>query len=404
MSLSKTFLTGFLFASLCLFSISLLKPEIVYADKDIPDLVSKQKNGVITATVYDQAGNRILSGSGFIMDKNGIIATGCNIIAKWFEKGNTLDVEIPGGVHLPLKELISSRCENHLALFSVDAKDLFAVKLDRNCKLKQGVDIVVIGGPSTSSKHAISTGKIKSLRGKGNSFDISNHLISELNGSPVFNMKGAVIGAVVFQRHKAKAVSFAASIGEIAGHLDRYRKSRPSVIDNPVISPPSAKLEKHPIHPPPVKLPDDPKEFFSLGCAYDLKRLYRNAIEAYQQSVRMKPDFPDAYINLGVDFYKLGEYGNAVNAFNQALQLTPDSVSVCSKLASAYILQGSYSMAVETLEKAIDLDPKNIASRFNLGIAYYLNGDFTAAFEQYQILKEMDKEQADRLMDVIFSD
>jgi cytochrome c-type biogenesis protein CcmH/NrfG len=93
-----------------------------------------------------------------------------------------------------------------------------------------------------------------------------------------------------------------------------------------------------------------------------------------------------------------------VDAFNQALQLTPDSVSVCNKLASAYILEGSYSMAVETLKKAVDIDPKNIASRFNLGIAYYLNGNFTAAFDQYQILKEMDKEQSDRLMEVIFSD
>lgn len=393
-----------LFRTWYLLLMFVVAPGIPYVDAGTSDMAEDLKNSVVTVRIHDGSGKPIISGSGFIVDQNGVIATGCNVIGKWFEKGNTLDVEIPGGVHLPLEELISSRCENHLALFSVNAKDLRAVKLNRNYNLKQGEGVMVIGGPSMSSEHAMSWGKIKGLRERKKSFDISNHLIPELHGSPVFNMQGSVIGAVVFQRHKAKTLSFAASIGEIAGHLERYRKSKPPVIEKPAISQSSAKLEEHLIHAPEVKPPDDPKEFFSLGCVYDLKRLYRNAIEAYQKSIRMKPDFPDAYINLGIDFYKLGEYGNAVDAFNQALQLTPDSVSVCNKLASAYILEGSYSMAVETLKKAVDIDPKNIASRFNLGIAYYLNGNFTAAFDQYQILKEMDKEQSDRLMEVIFSD
>ncbi len=89
----------------------------VYAK--VPDNVSKQRDAVVTVYVDDRSGEHIASAVGFIVDRRGVIATNCRIIVKWFEKiENVLTVETGGGVRFRMDDLISSRCENNLALFT----------------------------------------------------------------------------------------------------------------------------------------------------------------------------------------------------------------------------------------------------------------------------------------------
>jgi Flp pilus assembly protein TadD len=60
-------------------------------------------------------------------------------------------------------------------------------------------------------------------------------------------------------------------------------------------------------------------------------------------------------------------------------------------------------MAIETFKKAAEIDPNDPTAHFNLGIAYYLTGDKSAAFEEYVTLKDIDKERADILRDIIMN-
>ena len=54
---------------------------------EVPDVVVKQKRSVVTIYIRDSKGERVSSGSGFIVNPNGIIATNYHVIAKLVEGG-----------------------------------------------------------------------------------------------------------------------------------------------------------------------------------------------------------------------------------------------------------------------------------------------------------------------------
>ena len=146
----------------------------------------------------------------------------------------------------------------------------------------------------------------------------------------------------------------------------------------------------------------NPTTYFLFGCAYAKLHMYKKAIKVYKQALLINPDFVEAYVNLGIAYYKLGDYLGAIDAFQQAIKREPNSLSLYNKLGSTYIAHSAYSMAIETFKRAIGIEPKNADAHFNLGITYFLNGDTTAAFREYRILKDIDKERANSLIDLIY--
>jgi hypothetical protein len=397
------------FLSIIHFPIMLLLILVVSrVDAKVPDIVLKQKNTVVTIYVDDKNGKRIASGSGFIVDQNGVIVTNCNIIVKWFEEvGNTLNAEIEGGVHFPIEDLISSKCENNLALFKIEATGLLSVKLAADYKLMQGESIFVIGNQS-GFETTISDGSIRSIRGKDKLIQISIPVTPERSGSPVFNIKGEAIGAVTFLPKKGKDLNFAVPLKDIAKQLDRYRKLKkqsvkidtPSSIYTPSTKP-LTETKHYKAKKEAEKDSDSANAHFLRGCSYDELKMYKEAIKAYQQSVKIKPDFAEAYVNLGATYYKLGRYANAIDAYKRAVQIKPSS-SVYNKLGAIYIINGKYSIARDTFKKATDIDPNDAVAHYNLGVAYFLNGETNAAFREYIILKDLDKERAKSLVDLIY--
>jgi tetratricopeptide (TPR) repeat protein len=361
----------------------------------VPDSIFKKKNAVVSLRVYDNDKRLIESGSGFIVDRDGVIVTNCSVVAKWIkEVENTLYVEMEGGVSIPIEELISNRCENNLALIRIKAKDLPAVKLSKDCYPRPGEKISVIKNLPESGA-AVSKGIVRGINEKNRSFQISQRMVPASSGSPVFNAKGEVIGAVIVRLWKGKKLNFAVNIKNITGQLAKYIKSRKAVVSG--VGMPEPPEEAVPVE----KSPDDPLFYFSRGTGFDQSKMYREAIDAYEQSLKIDPDFADAYINLGVDYYELGKYEKAIDAFKQAIRIKPDLLPAYNKLGAAYIICGEYSKAVDTFKKILEIDPNNVPAHFNLGIAYFLKGDVFDAQEECLTLKNVDKKRSDNLFDLI---
>lgn len=357
----------------------------------VPENVLKQKDTVVAVYINDRDDRHIASGSGFVVDQSGVIATNCRIIAKWFEKTeNMLFVETRGGVIYPIGDLISSRCENNLALFKIEAQGLTAVKIAANFKPRRGTHIAAIGNPS-GSEPAVVEGIIKDIPKKDKLFEISIPVTPDKSGSPIFDMEGKAIGAAVYLPKKGRNINYAVPL-KVLKQLERYRKLKASDKNLPL--PHRAVRE-------PEKKACDPDEYFLLATQYEKSNKYKEAIDAYNQSLRVKPDYVEAYLNLGVVYYKLGQYTEATETFKQAAKIAPFSLSVYNKLGTTYILRRAYSMAVETFKKAIEIDPYDATAHFNLGVAYFLAGNKTEAFGEYITLKDIDKERADRLRDII---
>ena len=378
-----------------LFSALLLLMAFSQAEGKVPDIFSQQRNAVVTIFVDDAKGRHIDSSAGFIVAPEGMIVTTCRPLGKWVsEAESTLSVEMEGKVVVPVDEVVSSRCQNNLALLRVKVGSLPAVRIARDFKPMRGGEVFVVKPPKERGT-SVSSAKIRSVGDGKGSFQISSIASPEESGSPLFNTKGEAIGAVIAQKQRGKYVNFAVLVKGIAKQLDWYVNPK-KMMENS-ISPPKA--EKVPEKP--ERKAEELRDYYAKGCALDQSNMYRDAVEAYKQSLRTNPDFVDAYINLGVDYYRLGRYDDAIDVFRQAIRTKPDVVAAYTKLGATYIVKGEYPSAIDVLKKAVDIDSGNATAHFNLGIAYFLGGDETSAEGECTILKDLDKTKADSLIDLM---
>lgn len=63
------------------------------------------------------------------------------------------------------------------------------------------------------------------------------------------------------------------------------------------------------------------------------------AIEHYEQALRINPDFADAHYNLGLALKSLGRTLEAIQHYEQALRIQPDFVQARNALARARAVQ-----------------------------------------------------------------
>ena len=355
-------------------------------DARVPDSIAQQKNAVVTVHVDNKNGKHIFSGSGFVLDGEGTIVTNCRVVAKWFAKAeNRIRIETEEGTQYPFADLLSPRCENDLVLIKTEAEGLPAVRLNADYSPKQGEKIVIVRNAGAGA--AISEGTVRNILKKGTLIQTSIPVTQQSSGSPLFNMKGEVIGAAVFMKQNNTAVL----LKNLMLRLEKYKKRK-------ALAAPVPKSTKLPVHEK-----TDTNDYFTLACSYENSNRYHEAIEAYKQSLQMDPDRMEAYLNLGVVYYKVGKYSDAIEILKQALSVNPYVLPAYNKLGTAYIIRGAYSMAIDTFRKAAEIDPNDPTAHFNLGIAYFLSGDKSAAFEEYVTLKDIDKERADILRDIIIN-
>jgi tetratricopeptide (TPR) repeat protein len=63
---------------------------------------------------------------------------------------------------------------------------------------------------------------------------------------------------------------------------------------------------------------------------------------------------------------------------------------------------GRYEEAIDSYKRALLLKPLMPEGHLNLGMTYLKLGDKGSAIEEYKILKEVDKEMANRLFNLIY--
>jgi len=148
--------------------------------------------------------------------------------------------------------------------------------------------------------------------------------------------------------------------------------------------------------------PDDAEAHYNLGVAYSRLGRYQDAIESYKQAIKIKPDDAKAHYNLGNAYRNLGRYQDAMESYKQAIKIKPDDAESHCNLGVTYGSLGRYQDAIEAFKQAIRIKPDDAETHYNLGNAYLLSGDKESALEEYKILKTLDAEQANKLLNLIY--
>jgi Tfp pilus assembly protein PilF len=101
----------------------------------------------------------------------------------------------------------------------------------------------------------------------------------------------------------------------------------------------------------------------NLAMIYLNANEYKSAIKEFKEALSFPPPgdnprfIPMVYNGLGQAYYKDGQYPEAVDAFNEALKIVPDYTEVHFFLGQAYYKTGSGPLAKEEFQRVIHLAP-----------------------------------------------
>jgi len=132
--------------------------------------------------------------------------------------------------------------------------------------------------------------------------------------------------------------------------------------------------------------PERADAYHNRGTAYYRLEQYEQAIADYDEVIRLDPERTDAYYNRALAYYKLEQYGQAIADYYQVIRLDPDNADAYRNRGVAYGKLGKFQKAIENYDEAIRLNPEYASAYYNRGIAYDKLGKFQKAIEDYVML------------------
>jgi len=272
----------------------LLIVQISYAK--VPEIVLNQKKAVVTIYVNDKDGKQIVTGSGFIVDPDGIIATNYHIAKRWIDNAGAViffKMENEAFLFLDpeavLDNVVSHDKDNDIAILRVAGKGFPAVKLATDYKPNQGEEIFVIGSPM-GLETTVSNGIISSLREKAELIQITAPVSPGSSGSPVFDSKGEVIGVATFLIEGGQNLNFAIPIKHVKNLIEKAKKGE--------LKKGRITTDFKPLLPPPD--PESPARLLEAGKrALEYKKhstLEMLALFSFKKLIKQYPGSPEASI------------------------------------------------------------------------------------------------------------
>jgi tetratricopeptide (TPR) repeat protein len=136
-----------------------------------------------------------------------------------------------------------------------------------------------------------------------------------------------------------------------------------------------------------------PEPYKALGDLFLAapRRLFDQAVEAYQKAIELRPFYADAHVGLGDARAAKSEIDPAIAAYQKALTYNAINPKVYMSLGKIYYAEkGLYYESVQAYRRAIDLDPQSVEARMGLGEVYEDKGLYKEAVEEYRKVIELD--------------
>jgi tetratricopeptide (TPR) repeat protein len=139
--------------------------------------------------------------------------------------------------------------------------------------------------------------------------------------------------------------------------------------------------------------PTYPEPYKALGDLFLAapRRLFDQAVEAYQKAIDLRPFYADAHVGLGDARAAKGDIDAAIAAYQKALTYNTVNPRVYMSLGKIYYSEkGLYYESVQAYKRAIDLDAQSVEARMGLGEVYEDKGLYKEAVEEYRKVIELD--------------
>ena len=349
----------------------LLAPAIYAQDKEnLPALVKRVKPAVVAIATYDANGEPLMTGSGFFL-RPGQVVTNLHVV-RGAVKAEIKTLDGKGKV-FPVNGTLALDEEGDLALLSVD----MPLERSRSTELArelpdEGEPIFVIGNP-LKLEGSVSDGIVSAVREVPNSYriiQITAPISHGNSGSPVFNLKGQVLGVVTIKVTNGQNINLAIAAARVAELT-------------------AGKVQ--PLSELGTKGKGDIAEsLYRSGLDSLWLGNYDNAVGYFENAANKNPKRAEAWVQVGYCKVKQGKNQEAIKAYLQALQLKPNDADIHNKLGDAYYYAGRLREAIEEYTEAAQLRPDCAETFYNLAIAYSESGNPSMAATQARTLQKLD--------------
>jgi len=344
--------------------------------ESLPELIRRVKPSVVSVITYNAKGEVTLTGSGFFV-RPGQVLTNLHVVegahhaeVRTFEgKGKTYTVA----------GLTNVDEDGDLAVLSVEMPlDRASVVETAAAAPEEGEHIFVIGNP-LRLEGSVADGIVSAVRevpGLGRIVQITAPISHGNSGSPVFNMKGQVVGVVTIRVMNGQNINLA--LGS-----PRFNAMRPAerLIGFDELAERSKGEQK----------PDSIADWWYRNGLNSLwLGNYDSALGYFETAVNKNPQRADAWIQVGFCKVKQGKNQDAIRAFEQALKLKPNSYEALNKLGDAYYYAGNYFKALDAFKRAVSSRPDLAEGHYNLGAVHLELGERAEALAQANLLRPLD--------------
>jgi len=139
----------------------------------------------------------------------------------------------------------------------------------------------------------------------------------------------------------------------------------------------------------PFELPPD-LELLRKGFTFLNLSKYSEAMEYFDEMLKIAPENYEAWNDKGVCLSRLGDYGGAVKCFEKALELNPHYPQAWANKAYACIILGKYDEALECCDKSIEAKADWAEAWANKGICLERKNMYEEALRCFDVAIEKD--------------
>jgi len=145
------------------------------------------------------------------------------------------------------------------------------------------------------------------------------------------------------------------------------------------------------------------KLYSALGAAYEQRKDYKSAIDAFRHAVILDRDNLDAIRGLAENYFNDGQLDQSLEQYKVIIDSNPEDAQSYVRISEIYRRQAKYDEALESLKKADTLVPDSAEVAYNMAAVYQAQGRYDDAVKLLQdLLKKTDANQADRTNRAIF--
>jgi len=373
----------------------------VTAVTDLTELVKTIQPAVATVVVYDVNSKVANIGTGFFIDKTGILITNHHVLLGKFGA----EIRTADGSTYPIKTVLAENQATDLVKVRVDIP-LEKVKwLSVSAEPPLVAQHVVVVGSPMGLEQSVSDGIVSSVReipGLGTFYQMSAPISPGSSGSPVVNLEGKVVGVATFQFLQGQNLNFAIagnsildlkadtpgqSISEWTFKQSNQKSRLAEQMCRKGFSFSIGGQDQKALEYFKMATENDPNSttaWYGLGYCYAGKDFHTDAIEAYKQAIRTNPTNEISHFHLGNYYFKIDRYNEAIEAFKQAVLINPEFEAAYFNIGVIYNKVGRIEEAEKAFQNVARINPQSKTAYYNIGVASTKLGQYEQAAVAYK--------------------